>query len=307
MIRRRWIPSTSALLAFESAARFCNFSRAADELATSQSAISRHIATLESRLGCRLFDRSEKRLRLTGEGEQFHRAVITGLEGIQSAAMAIAGGGADDHLTLACTHEISHLYLMPRFEALQEALGGQTGIHVMTADYDLIDAVPDAGIDLVLAYEAGEGPAEDRVVALPEAVAPVCAPAWAERHRAMLDGPVTGWSDLTLLDMTRRSRGWMTWQDWFAQCGVPGAPPARLGFDNYVYLLEAAAAGRGLALGWRGLIDRYLANGNLVVATERWALSPHPLYARLTRRGRGRPAARACLAHLGRLAGEGRP
>lgn len=297
MLYRRWIPSTSALLAFESAARLCNFSLAAKERATSQSAISRHISELESRLGVLLFDRSGRRLRLTPEGERYRGAVASGLERIQSAAMALAVGPGHD-LTLACTHEVSHLFVMPRFEALQAALGPETAIHVMTADYDIMDAMPDSGIDLIIAYEVGESGPDDRVVVMPEAVAPVCSPAFAERHREILDGPLSAWSSLTLLDLTRRNRGWASWADWFARFGEPDGACPRLGFDNYVYLLEAAAAGRGLALGWRGLIDRYLDNGNLVVATQQWADFERPLYARLTARGRMRPAARACLRHL---------
>jgi len=73
MIKNRYrVPSTSALQAFEAAARHCNFSRAAEELHTSQSAISRHIASLEARLDTSLFDRQrKKRLILTHIGPLF--------------------------------------------------------------------------------------------------------------------------------------------------------------------------------------------------------------------------------------------
>lgn len=295
MIARRWIPSTSALLAFESAARHSNFSRAAEELNTSQSAISRHIGTLESRLGTRLFDRSERRLRLTREGEQYHRAVLAGLEGIQAAAMAIADAAGGDHVTIACTHEVSHLFILPRFEALQAAVGADTRIHVMTVDYEALEAVPESGIDLVLAYDWPPAGPDSQVVALAEAVAPVCSPAFAARHRAVLDGPPQDWGGLPFLSMSARNRGWATWDDWFAIHGVPTPPPRFHDVNNYVYLLEAAAAGRGLALGWRGLIDRYLDTGALVLAADLWAAFDHPITATLTRRGRGRAAARTCL------------
>ncbi|MDE0626850.1 MAG: LysR family transcriptional regulator [Bryobacterales bacterium] len=62
------IPSTSTLLAFESAARHGNFSQAARELETSQSAISRLMARLETQLGARLFERSRTGVRLTEAG-----------------------------------------------------------------------------------------------------------------------------------------------------------------------------------------------------------------------------------------------
>ena len=68
------------------------------------------------------------------------------------------------------------------------------------------------------------------------------------------------------------------------------------GFDNYVYMLEAAAAGRGLALGWRGMVERYLEAGSLVLAAEGFTEFGGACYAVLTRRGRERPAARRCLS-----------
>ena len=87
---RRQIPSTAALIAFESAARHCNFSRAAAELNTSQSAISRHISGLETQLSAQLFERRNKTVRLTDAGTQFYHAVVSGLETISTAAAAVA-------------------------------------------------------------------------------------------------------------------------------------------------------------------------------------------------------------------------
>ena len=157
MNKRRYnIPSSSSLMAFESAARLCNFSRAAEELHTSQSAISRHIADLETRLGARLFDREKKRLHLTPYGEHFYRAVVSGLESIQSAATAIAIWSAGEQVTIACTHEISHLYLMPRFDALQMAVGEDTPIRIMTYEYDALEATLDPRIDLMFTYQAAK-------------------------------------------------------------------------------------------------------------------------------------------------------
>ncbi len=57
-----------------------------------------------------------------------------------------------------------------------------------------------------------------------------------------------------------------------------------VGLGNYVYLLEATAAGRGLALGWRGLIERYLEVGTLGSSLfETEPAFDAPLYAVLTR------------------------
>ena len=295
MISRRWIPSTSALLAFESAARHCNFSRAADELNTSQSAISRHITSLEARMATRLFMRQKRSLSLTDEGERFYRAVLSSLESLQSAAMSVAHSSGQDHLTLACTHEISHLLLMPQFDALQEAVGEKTRIRVMTFEYDALDSISHAPVDVLFTYEPAAARVEDRVVVLDEVVTPVCSPAFLARHRETLERPPEEWSGFNLLELTRPNLGWATWDHWFARMGKPEATLATSGTGNYVYLLEAAAAGRGLALGWRGLIERYLEAGTLVTPVSEDIAFDAPLYAVLTRQGRERVAAQTCL------------
>ena len=66
---RKKIPSTAALLAFEAAARHQSFTRAADELALTQSAICRQIAGLENFLGVALFRRTRRGVQLTEAGE----------------------------------------------------------------------------------------------------------------------------------------------------------------------------------------------------------------------------------------------
>lgn len=55
--------------AFVSLAFSLSFSQTADELYTSQSTVSKHIAALEKEIGMKLFERSSRRVRLTREGE----------------------------------------------------------------------------------------------------------------------------------------------------------------------------------------------------------------------------------------------
>ena len=100
MSRRYRLPSVSALTAFEAAARRASFSRAAEELATSQSAISRHVAELEARLGTKLFERRHNRLRLTSAGALYARAVATSLEDVgrrRTRPDLVGGRRACDH------------------------------------------------------------------------------------------------------------------------------------------------------------------------------------------------------------------
>ncbi len=70
---RRFLPSLSALQAFDSAARHRSFTRAADDLGLTQSGISRQIGNLETSLGNKLFERIGSRLVLTDVGRTVYR------------------------------------------------------------------------------------------------------------------------------------------------------------------------------------------------------------------------------------------
>jgi LysR family glycine cleavage system transcriptional activator len=302
MSKKRYrIPSSSALQAFEAAARHCNFSRAAEELHTSQSAISRHIANLEGRFNTLLFDRYQKRkLVLSQPGELLYRAVVSGLDNIQTAIDSISTAAQTDQLTLACTHEISHLYLLPRFEQLQQALGSDKPIRIMTYEYDTMETSLDPRIDIVIQYDiSGVDPA-DRLRIVGEAVCPVASPGFIDEHRAVLEGDPGAWQGLAFLDLSKYNYGWATWQDWFAASGDPDIQPEYTYFGNYVYLLEAAAAGKGLALGWKGLIERHLQNGVLEPLVDNYVSFDRGIYAILTARGRGHPLAQQFMECLGR-------
>ena len=72
---RRYLPSISALLAFEAVARLGSATQAASELSLTQSAISRQLKTLEDQLGVELLARQGRRLILTPAGQAYVREV----------------------------------------------------------------------------------------------------------------------------------------------------------------------------------------------------------------------------------------
>ncbi len=59
---------TDALRVFEAVGSSSSFSRAAQDLAMSQSAVSRRIRSLEGEFGVRLIERSTRSVRLTPSG-----------------------------------------------------------------------------------------------------------------------------------------------------------------------------------------------------------------------------------------------
>jgi len=299
--RRYRTPSTSALVALESVVRLGGFGRAAEELNTSQSAVSRHIKHLEESLGTLLLRRKGRSIELTRAGAIYHGAVLSALEAVDAAEKTLRALG--EEVTIACTHEVSHLLLMPHYDRLRRRLGDGVQIRIMTTEYETLDAMIDAGADLTFAYSKATPKGPDQVAVLPEEITPICSPGFHTEHRGVLRGSPATWQDLPLLDLSKPNHGWATWSDWFQASG--GARPTATveTFDNYVYLLEASAAGKGLALGWRGFVDRYLEAGTLVPAVEPWYARATGLYARLTPKGARNEAARRCLDFLSGLYG----
>ncbi len=261
---RYQLPSLSALSAFECAGRHANFSRAAEELRTSQPAVSRHIAALEYFLDTKLFDRSRGRTTLTPDGQRLYHSVMTGLEEIATAVREIRA--QPDTISIACSHSISHLWLMPRYDRLQQSLGDDVEIVTVTSEYEHHPRLQEEGVDLSLTFAGENARGMEKTVLFKEEIFPVCAPDFANKHANLIaERGATAIETLPLLNLGQRNYGWATWEAWFSLNGLvlPDLEGGRR-FGNYVYLLEAACNGAGVALGWTELVDDYLTQGRLV-------------------------------------------
>ena len=97
----RKLPSLDFLRGFEAAGRLASFTRAADELFLTQSALSRQVKALEDALGAPLFERRHRALALTPAGAAFHREVTETLRALARRRRAGHGArarpGAHDH------------------------------------------------------------------------------------------------------------------------------------------------------------------------------------------------------------------
>src|SRR5262249_40022739 len=83
--KRYRLPPLGFFQGFEAAARHLSFTKAAEELLITQSAVSRQIKILEDHLGVALFERRPRALALTEKGEELHRLATDVLERLQVA------------------------------------------------------------------------------------------------------------------------------------------------------------------------------------------------------------------------------
>ncbi len=282
MNRYRRIPSVSALVAFEATARLGGIGRAAIELNTSQSAISRHVKSLEVQLGTTLFDRVGRNIELNHSGKTYLSVVASALENLNAVTLTLRA--APRNVLIACTHEISHLVLLPIFSALKRKLKDRVNIRIMTCEYDAVPGMIHLGADIVFQYSQCP-PGDNAVPIADEQIVPIAAPEFIDRYPVVREAPSERWMNVPCLDLIKRNDGWATWSTWLSGQDRLSSVSVAETFDNYVYLLEAAAAGAGLALGWKGFIERYTVRGALLPVSDSWVKGGATLYAVPTENG----------------------
>lgn len=260
-MQRGFLPSMSALTAFESAGRHLSFSRAAAELHLTQGAVSRQIRQVEETLGLALFERVNQRVFLTDAGRLYLKDVQRALGDLAEAThrvMASAGqGGA---LTLAVLPTFATRWLMPR---LPDFLAGHPDV---TVNFVVrLEPFDFAGEPVDAAIHHGE-PVWPGAVCEPlcqESVVPVAAPGTLARLSVATP------ADLACAPLLHQATRPNAWRDWFALAGIDGGNPylgAR--FDQFGMIAEAAVAGLGVALMPRFLVDKEIADGRLAVAFD---------------------------------------
>ncbi|QVQ28459.1 LysR substrate-binding domain-containing protein [Achromobacter deleyi] len=258
---RRLTPSMSLLLAFEASARHLSFTRAATELALTQSAVSRQVQALEDLLEVPLFRREKRRILLTEAGMGYQKELAAALHRIRSASLqAISHRTGRGAFHLAALPTFTAKWLMPRlnrFYARHPGILVHLHSRVTRFDLDL------AGIDAVIAVGDGDWPGLVPHRLMDEYVIPVISPELAASH------PTRKPADLAqhmLLQVAARPA---VWQRWFEAHGLP-VRTMRWGaqFELTTHLIQAVASGIGIGLLPTFLVEDELRQGVLVPAID---------------------------------------
>lgn len=242
----RLLPPLNALRAFEAAARLSSFTKAARELHVTPAAVSHQIRGLEKYLGVTLFRRTTRRLTLTEQGylaaEQFR-------EGFERLARGVSHLCPDDgrgSITVSVSPAFATRWLVPRLGRFvrrfpEMDLRLRAGVQPVDFDHDDVDAAVRIG-------RGGFGGA----IAIPlfgESVAPLATPAFLRQHRIRRAADLAR-APLLHDDSLRRAgraTGWLEWITFALARNLDVS--AGMHFDDGHLVLQAAAAGRGVALG----------------------------------------------------------
>jgi DNA-binding transcriptional LysR family regulator len=258
---RRKIPSIEALIAFECAARHQSFTRSADELSLTQSAISRQIACLEDYLGVPLFNRIKKRLSLTDVGRVYAKQVREHLERIERDTLAaMAHRGAGGILELAVIPTFATRWLIPRLPQFYAQHPHITlNLTTRAEPFMFTDTIFDAAIH----FGNPVWPGAITHHLFGEEMMPVCSPRLLGGRKKVKPGEL---ARLTLLHQSARAEAW---RHWLVQAGIHDAACMRgQRYEFFSMLVEAARAGLGVALMPRFLVLNELASGELVIPCD---------------------------------------
>jgi DNA-binding transcriptional LysR family regulator len=263
---RRRLPSTQALICFEAAARHESYTRAAQELALTQSAVSRQITALEDFLGMALFRRTRHGVALTPAGADYARQTARQLDSMERDTLdAMARQGVGGSLQLAAVPTFATRWLIPRLPDFARAQPDIT-VHIETRTRPFLfnDTPFDAAIYAGTPVQAANWAGTRSVLLLNEDVVPVCSPVLLGTKAQLSPAAV---ARMPLLQQSTRPDGWHQWFD--AQ--KVDAPRARSGprYELFSMIAVAAAHGLGVALMPRMLIEPELARGELAVACDR--------------------------------------
>jgi LysR family glycine cleavage system transcriptional activator len=246
-----------ALQAFEAAARYESFSRAADELNLTQSAISRQVRGLELALGIRLFELVRQRVVLTKVGRLYLRDVRRMLIILETSSLrAIELAGGDEPIDLAVLPTFCARWLLPR---LPDLYGACADISVNCLSYGHHFVFEDEIFDAAILFGGPTWPGAVADHLFDQAVTPVCSPEFRNRHRIQHESDLIDAPHLQLASRPTQ------WADWFKAAGLSAPSPMRCArFDEDAILARAAVLSLGVTLLPEFLIQDELRSGDLV-------------------------------------------
>ncbi|NHH99945.1 MULTISPECIES: LysR substrate-binding domain-containing protein [Oceanimonas] len=249
------LPPLQTLTFFEAAARHASFTRAADELCVTQSAVSKQIKLLEEYLGAELFYRERRQVMLTDDGLELFAEVKTMLGQLADSCNRIRSHVYSKNVTIVSTVAVAHYWLFPRIARFNMEFP-DININIYATDEITEDLCRKSDMGILYGYEQWQSNLTGHYL-FRERIYPVCA------------------HDLPLTDINRPEDllnnrivhldplkwRWVNWGDWFRHFGIHYQVPGHaLVFNQVPLAMNAALQGMGITLGWEFMLREMLEN-----------------------------------------------
>ncbi len=252
------LPPLTAIRYFEAAARHLSFTKAAEELHVTHSAISHQIKSLEAWLGLQLFRRMNRAIVLTEAGQAYMRPVKEAFERLGEASRILKAREQTGTLTVSTMPSFAAKWLVPRLGSFREQ---HPDIDVRIAASERLVDFNREDVDVAIRFGSGTWPGLHSSLLLKENLFPVCSP-------KLLRGPIPLREPADLIhhnllyDYDWRENVWLRW---LTDAGVKVQSLRHsLSFNHSNLMLQAAADGLGVALTGGPLAGDDLAAGKLV-------------------------------------------
>lgn len=265
----RRLPPLNALRAFEAGARHLNFTRAAEDLSVTPTAVSHQVRQLEDWFGVPLFERGRRQLALTEAGAQLFPAVAEALDRIAEVSRRVRDAPARPSLTVSVTHTFGSRWLAARLGKFWvEHPGVDLRIH---HSIHLVDLARD-DIDMAIRWGLGRWPGTRTEWLMDAMAVPLCSPSLLHG-----DNPLREVADLAN-HVLLHERDHQEWIEWLIAAGLDSTPGRRGPvIDDPNSLVRAAVEGHGVFLGFPGMMRAEIESGALV-APFSGGEGPHPGY-----------------------------
>ncbi len=252
----RPLPPPSWLRTFEAAARHMSFTRAAEELHVTQSAVSQQIRLLEDCLGLPLFNRLPQSLSLTEAGRAYLPVVRDAFDQLTRGTQEVFGCTRSELVTLRSTPGFGEYWLAPR---MGDLFAKHPDIELRVTSTIWNAEFVESGVDLEVRYGVEEWPELATRRLTEDQLVPVCSPTLA----AQLGEDPAALADARLLHVDGFRSGWAEWLQ-YADVSEQVEAGAGSHFDTAILPLKLAQEGLGVALGRRPMIDPLIEDGRLV-------------------------------------------
>lgn len=255
-MKNRPIP-LQTLHAFEAAARHLSFTRAADELNLSQSAISQQIQALEHALELKLFVRMTRKLVLTKQGDVFSQEVRNALKMLDDARNNLSSDKKHKRLSIVSTPSISSQWLIPNLQHFR-LLYPDIEISIYQGEHPA--AMEEYEADIGIFYGMGHWKNRQVTKIYQDCIFPVCHPDLLKNSEMKSINEIF---NFTLLSDAEEKHD--HWQEWFDVAGKHDQPiKTGINFDNMGSMISAALQEQGVALVRDLLVAEELENGSLI-------------------------------------------
>ena len=261
---KKLLPSTSMLAAFDAAARTNSFTKAANELALTQGAISRQVNALEKQLTLKLFHRNKQNISLTEAGKVYAKEVNLALSHIRSATLNIMTNPDGGVLNIAILPMFGSRWLMPR---LADFLTKNPQITINTISKLSQFDFSHEDVHCAIHFGKADWNQANCTFLMAEESVAVCSPSLLEKIQNRDCSAenkhdfISSLAGQPLLHISTRPDAW---QQWFASQRVETSAQQGMHFEQFSIAANAAVAGLGIALLPKFLIENELQRAELV-------------------------------------------